>query len=47
MADYAALVGIDWSDRKHDICLIDLTIGGREASIVCHSPKTIDEWAAV
>ncbi|HEV7373970.1 MAG TPA: IS110 family transposase [Pyrinomonadaceae bacterium] len=45
MADYAALIGIDWADRKHDICLLDPTTGGREASILGHSPKTIDEWA--
>jgi transposase len=46
MADYAALVGIDWSDSKHDICLIDPQTGRREASILRHSPKAIDEWAA-
>src|SRR5829696_9567609 len=46
MADYAAHIGIDWSDRKHDICLIDPVTGRREASILRHSPKTIDEWAA-
>lgn len=45
MADYAALIGIDWADKKHDICLIDPMTGGHEASILCHSPKSIDEWA--
>ena len=23
MTEYAALIGIDWSDAKHDVCLID------------------------
>ncbi len=27
MTHYAALMGIDWADTKHDICLIDLTTG--------------------
>jgi transposase len=45
MTQYAALIGIDWSDRKHDICLIDLATGEPQASILSHSPQTIDEWA--
>lgn len=46
MAEYAALIGIDWSDKKHDICLIETASGRREASILPHSPQMIDEWAA-
>ncbi|MFN2454514.1 MAG: IS110 family transposase [Pyrinomonadaceae bacterium] len=46
MTLYAALVGIDWADTKHDICLLDLTTGAQEASILRHSSKTIEEWAA-
>ena len=45
MADYAALIGIDWSDSKHDICLVDPQTGRREASLLRHSPEAIDEWA--
>lgn len=45
MADYAALIGIDWSDSKHDICLINPETQQREASILRHSSQTIDEWA--
>jgi transposase len=45
MSEYAALIGIDWADSKHDICLIDPQTGQREASVLRHSPKTIDEWA--
>ncbi|MCA1849511.1 MAG: IS110 family transposase [Acidobacteria bacterium] len=46
MAEYAALIGIDWSDKKHDICLINPQTGRREASVLGHSPEAIDEWAA-
>ena len=45
MTDFAALVGIDWSDRKHDTCLIDITSSGREPSVLPHSPQDIDGWA--
>jgi transposase len=45
MTDFAALLGIDWSDRKHDLCLIDTATGKREASILPHSPQAIEEWA--
>jgi transposase len=46
MSEYAALIGIDWADQKHDICLIDPRTGRREATILSHSAKSIDEWAA-
>jgi transposase len=45
MADFAALIGIDWSDKKHDLCLIETTTGKREASVLPHSPQKIDAWA--
>jgi transposase len=46
MADFAALIGLDWADKKHDLCLIDSAAGKREASTLLHSPRAIDEWAA-
>src|SRR3954466_777802 len=45
MAEYAALIGIDWSDRKHDLSLVETASGRREASVLPHSPQEIDEWA--
>ena len=45
MAEEAALLGIDWSDRKHDICLIEAVTGKREAAILPHSPQAIEAWA--
>jgi transposase len=45
MTQYAALMGIDWADTKHDICLIETATGQRETSILRHSAKTLDEWA--
>jgi transposase len=46
MAEYAALIGIDWADSKHDVCLIDPRTLRREASHLRHSPTALDEWAA-
>lgn len=43
MSEYATLVGIDWADYKHDICLIDLACDKHEAAVLRHSPKNIDE----
>lgn len=45
MSEYAALIGIDWADSKHDICLIDLASDRHEASVLKHSPQSLDEWA--
>jgi transposase len=45
MAEFAALIGIDWSDRKHEVCLFETTTAQRQASTLEHSPQAIDEWA--
>ncbi len=46
MSEYAALIGIDWADSKHDICLIDPQTLRREASVLRHAPEAINEWAS-
>jgi transposase len=43
MDDFAAYLGIDWSDRKHDLCLIDCTTGEKELFVIEHTPEAIDE----
>ena len=40
----AAYIGIDWSDRKHDICLYDVERQTWEFNIIEHRPEKIDEW---
>lgn len=45
MTEYAALVGIDWADQKHDICLLDLSCDKREATLLRHSAQSLDQWA--
>lgn len=42
---FAALIGLDWSDGKHDICLQAADSQQREQQLIEHTPEAIDEWA--
>jgi transposase len=42
---FAAYVGLDWSDQKHDVCLVDPAVGTPEFSVIKHQPEAIGEWA--
>jgi len=44
--DFAAFVGLDWPDAKHDVCLQAAGSETREFSILVHTPETIDEWVS-
>ena len=41
---YAAYIGIDWADRKHDIHLYDCTTGEAEESVISSQPAAIAAW---
>jgi len=43
--DFAAFVGLDWADAKHDICVQAAGSEKREPTILEHDPAAIDEWA--
>ena len=43
--EFAALVGIDWSDAKHDICLQAGHSEEREFAVLAHHPAAIEAWA--
>jgi transposase len=45
MEHFAALIGIDWSDSKHDICLVDTSTGSQQRSIIKQQPESLDQWA--
>jgi transposase len=47
LTEYAAFVGIDWADRKHDICLQVAGSDQREFSVLPHRPELIAQWAQV
>jgi transposase len=42
---FTALVGVDWSDKKHDFCLQGAGSQQREPGVVAHRPEAIDQWA--
>jgi transposase len=44
-SEFAAFVGIDWADRKHDICLQVANTDTREFDVLVHRPDAIDRWA--
>src|SRR5690242_5290206 len=45
MSEFAAVVGIDWADRKHDICLLPAGSNKRESCVLVHRPEAIAQWA--
>jgi hypothetical protein len=42
---FAAFIGIDWADRKHDVCLQVAGSDTFEKSVIEHRPTVIDAWA--
>jgi transposase len=44
-SEFAAYVGLDWADKKHDLCLQVGLDGARERSVLEHTPKIIHAWA--
>src|SRR5437764_923224 len=44
-SEFAAFIGIDWADRKHDVCLQVAGAETFELSIIEHRPTIIDAWA--
>ena len=43
---FAAFIGIDWADAKHDLCLQARGCGKRESSTLEHTPEAIEAWAS-
>ena len=44
-SEFAAFIGIDWSDKKHDVILQESGSDTYEYQVLKHSPEAIDEWA--
>ncbi len=45
LSSYAAILGIDWADKKHDICLQIPGSEKLEFTVLEHSAESIDRWA--
>jgi transposase len=44
MTEYAAYLGIDWADKKHDLCLLDTATGKKTRLVLTHTPQAINEY---
>lgn len=42
---FAAFIGIDWADKKHDICLVVAGSEKRERAVLEHRPAALRAWA--
>lgn len=42
--EFAALIGIDWSDTKHDVCLYCCESQTFDSSVIKHQPEAIEAW---
>lgn len=40
-----AYIASDWSDQKHDVCLVDIATGKQHCLILNHTPAALDQWA--
>ena len=43
--DFAAFVGIDWADKKHDVCLQEAGTTKCVHTVLPHRPEAIEHWA--
>src|SRR6266478_1342142 len=41
---FAAFIGLDWADAKHDVCLQAAGTAPREFLSLAHSPEAINAW---
>jgi hypothetical protein len=44
--EFAACIGLDWADSKHDVCLHAAGSAKRECFILTHTPEAIDTWVS-
>ncbi|HET9395140.1 MAG TPA: IS110 family transposase [Nitrospiraceae bacterium] len=45
LSQFAAVIGLDWADRKHDVCLQCAAQQRREMNVIEHCVEAIDTWA--
>ena len=45
LSQFAAIIGIDWADKKHDICIQVTDTGQRQVYQIAHKTDKIDAWA--
>lgn len=43
--DFAALIGIDWADQKHDMCEFSMDEGSYQYQVVSNKSSALHDWA--
>jgi len=43
--DFSALIGIDWADKKHDICEMPVGTNDYQFSVISSKPQALQDWA--
>ena len=43
--DFSALIGIDWADKKHDVCEYSTDTQRYYLSVISSKPEAIHDWA--
>jgi len=43
--DFVALVGIDWADKKHDVCELPYDTKKYKYSVISCKPESLNDWA--
>jgi len=43
--ELGAFVGIDWADREHAVCVLDVATGQKQKRTLVHKPEELAEWA--
>jgi len=42
--DFAALIGIDWADKKHDVCELKVGTNDYQFSVISSKSHSLHEW---
>jgi transposase len=45
LSKFTAILGIDWADKKHDVCIHVMATGQRTLAQIPHQAEKIDAWA--
>ena len=45
LSGFTAIIGMDWADKKHDVCVQATDSGQRKTYQVAHKVDKLDEWA--
>jgi len=43
---FTAFIGIDWADKKHDVCVKKVELGTISSSVISSTPEALAEWVA-